>query len=163
VRRKRRDQKATGEEAMTFNRFKKKKAKDGEEAPTKYRAQKVVIDGRAFHSKAEADRSVVLRHLEMQGVISELEFQPHYVLFEKFHDNCGRLNRACIYIADFAYIEDGKSVVEDVKGMITPDYKIKAKLFRKQYPELVHREVKNKKDMLTAPKKPKKPRRKSLS
>ena len=32
------------------------------------------------------------------------------------------------YIADFAYMQDGKYIVEDTKGVKTPEYVIKRKL-----------------------------------
>jgi hypothetical protein len=36
--------------------------------------------------------------------------------------------RACSYVADFVYMQDGKKVVEDTKGFKTADYIIKRKL-----------------------------------
>ena len=36
--------------------------------------------------------------------------------------------RACKYIADFVYIENGKQIVEDTKGVKTPLYVVKRKL-----------------------------------
>ena len=45
----------------------------------------------------------------------------------------GKTIRAIDYIADFMYEEDGKRVVEDVKGIRTKDYIIKSKLFIKKY------------------------------
>jgi hypothetical protein len=38
------------------------------------------------------------------------------------------IERACVYKADFVYIENGRMVVEDVKGCKTPEYKLKRKL-----------------------------------
>lgn len=40
------------------------------------------------------------------------------------------------YIADFKYIENGKIIVEDVKGIQTDVFKLKHKLFEKKYPDL---------------------------
>ncbi len=34
------------------------------------------------------------------------------------------------YVADFVYYEDGKRIVEDTKGKLTNEYKIKRKLMR---------------------------------
>lgn len=36
--------------------------------------------------------------------------------------------RAITYTGDFQYVKDGKVVVEDVKGMVTPEYKLKEKM-----------------------------------
>ena len=38
------------------------------------------------------------------------------------------LEKECAYYADFCYTENGRYIVEDTKGMRTPDYKIKKKL-----------------------------------
>ena len=49
--------------------------------------------------------------------------------------------RAVKYIADFVYIENGKTIVEDAKGFKTEKYIIKRKLFKYKYPECEFREV----------------------
>lgn len=38
------------------------------------------------------------------------------------------IERECAYIADFVYAENGKIVVEDTKGVRTPEYIVKRKL-----------------------------------
>lgn len=43
------------------------------------------------------------------------------------------IERSCKYIADFVYRQDGKTIVEDCKGMRTPEYKIKRKLMLWRY------------------------------
>ena len=53
--------------------------------------------------------------------ISDLVLQPKYPI-----EVCGK--KICTYIADFMYNEDGKQVVEDVKGVKTSVYRIKKKL-----------------------------------
>lgn len=129
----------------------------GEIMKTKFNAKKVYINGRKFDSKAESERAKILQTWLACGIIRELEYQPKFALAPCFVDNCGRKNRPIVYIADFSYIEaeTGRSIVEDVKGMMTPDYKLKAKLFRHEFPELVHREIINGRDPLLTPKKPK--------
>lgn len=116
--------------------------------PPKYKAKPQYIGGRRFASGVEADRAKVLQTWLACGVISELEYQPRFLLQEAFRDNRGRLNRKIDYVADFSYIEEGRSIIEDVKGMPTQAYLLKAKLFRAKYPELVHKEIKNGKDVL---------------
>ena len=43
------------------------------------------------------------------------------------------MERECSYKADFVYGEDGKTVVEDVKGFRTKEYIIKRKLMLERY------------------------------
>ena len=54
----------------------------------------------------------------------------------------GRTFRKIEYIADFQYIENGKTIVEDVKGMQTDVFKLKHKIFEKVYPNLELRIIK---------------------
>lgn len=76
-----------------------------------------------YASKREAKRAADLKLLEKAGHIKELREQVTYELVPK----CGK-ERAVKYIADFVYQQDGKVVVEDVKGRRTPVYIIKRKL-----------------------------------
>lgn len=96
---------------------------------SKYGAKKTVVDGIKFDSMAEAARYGVLKVIQAAGLISELRLQVPYVITVN-----GK--KICRYIADFVYIENGKEVVEDVKGMKTPVYNLKKKLM-----EAVHRVV----------------------
>lgn len=90
----------------------------------KYNNIKTTIDGIAFDSKAEAARWQELCLLERAGEIKELERQVEYELIPK-----QKGERAVKYIADFRYIDhDGKTVVEDTKGVKTPVYILKRKL-----------------------------------
>lgn len=95
---------------------------------SKYNAKNVQIDGITFDSKAEAKRYAELLMLEKSGVISDLQRQVEFTLIpaQKIDGKC--VERACKYKADFVYLEDGKRVVEDVKGLKTKDYIIKRKL-----------------------------------
>lgn len=95
---------------------------------SKYNARKVRIDGITFDSKAEADRYAQLVLLQRAGKISNLQRQVEFVLIpaQKIDRKC--VERACKYKADFVYLENGKRVVEDVKGLKTKDYIIKRKL-----------------------------------
>lgn len=124
----------------------------------KYRAKKCAFEGRVYDSQAEMKRAMVLKIWLAEGLISDLEYQPRFTLQEAFRDNCGRLNRKVEYVADFSYLEIGSfsHVVEDAKGFLTPEYRLKAKLFRAKFPEIVHREIKDGKDLLNKPKKRKK-------
>lgn len=88
---------------------------------SKYGNKRTVAHGKKFDSKREADRYGELLLLEKAGRISELTRQTSYQL-----EVNGVL--ICRYVCDASYIEDGKRVVEDTKGMRTAVYKLKKKL-----------------------------------
>lgn len=90
------------------------------------------MDGITFDSCKEAYRYLVLKGMEEDGIIEDLRRQVRYELVPAF-DVDGRHYRPVYYVADFVYVEDGKEVVEDVKGMITDVYKLKSKLFARRY------------------------------
>ena len=95
---------------------------------SKYKNRKVTTDNIQFDSIKEADRYIELKILQRAGKISNLELQPKFELIPKYTIG-GRSIRKMEYVADFKYIENGKVVIEDVKGMKTEVYKIKKKLF----------------------------------
>ena len=101
----------------------------------KYKNKKTQVDMYVFDSAREAKRYKELKLLERVGEISNLELQPRFILQDSFKKN-GRTYRKIEYIADFKYIENGRTIVEDVKGLQTDVFKIKHKLFEKIYPEL---------------------------
>lgn len=98
----------------------------------KYRARKTTVDGITFDSKREANRYLVLKGMEEDGAIEGLRRQVRYELVPAF-DVDGTHYRPVYYVADFVYVEDGKEVVEDVKGVRTDVYKLKSKLFARRY------------------------------
>ena len=127
---------------MKVYRLRKGKKKSG---TSKYHSRKVIRDGIMFDSVKEANRWNELRLLEMAGAISELRRQVKYILIpaQKEPDTTGpkggvkkgrTLERECSYQADFVYLDaEGKTVVEDTKGMRTKDYVIKRKLMLFNY------------------------------
>lgn len=102
---------------------------------SKYNNKKVQVDMYVFDSIAESIRYKELKLLERAGEISELTLQPRFLLQEAFRKN-GKSYRKIEYIADFQYIEKGKTIVEDVKGIQTDVFKLKHKIFEKLYPDL---------------------------
>jgi len=93
---------------------------------SKYGAKPVVVDGHRFASTAEGNRYAVLKLQERAGEISDLRLQVRHKLSAWGHP-------ICVYISDFDYVtKAGMPVTEDVKGVATPTFKIKAKLFRAQ-------------------------------
>lgn len=102
---------------------------------SKYKNKKTQVDMYIFDSAKEAQRYRELKLLERAKEISNLELQPRFLLQESFRKN-GKTYRKIEYVADFRYNENGKTIVEDVKGLQTDVFKIKHKLFEKKYPEL---------------------------
>ena len=101
-------------------------------AYNKYGNIKTIIDGIKFDSKAEASRYTELKLLEKAGEITNLKLQPKFILQHSFkHKN--KTVRAITYMADFQYSENGKEIVEDVKGVETAVFKIKKKMFLNIY------------------------------
>jgi len=94
----------------------------------KYNAKPTVLDGFRFASKAEARRYSELLLLQRSGEISELELQPPFPLV---------VNGVKVgtYIADFRYRckYTDPLIVEDVKGIKTPLYRLKKKHVEAQY------------------------------
>lgn len=106
----------------------------------KYGAIKKEVDGIRFDSTAEADTYPILKLWERSGAISDLVLQPVFVLQEKFTelvDGKKKTRRAIKYVADFQFRESsGAYIVVDVKGIKTPAFRIKEKLFRMKFPHL---------------------------
>jgi len=94
--------------------------------PRKYKNVKTEVGGIKFDSKAEARRYSCLKLLEAAGEIYDLSLQPRFDLIVN-GKKCG------FYKADFKYIENGKEVIEDVKGLPTPVYRLKKKLVKAIY------------------------------
>jgi len=92
--------------------------------PSKMRNVPTAVDGLEFQSKREANRYGELKLLLHAGEISDLERQV------RFKIDVGGIH-VCDYIADFVYGKaHGAVVVEDVKGMRTPIYRLKRKLMK---------------------------------
>jgi len=93
----------------------------------KFNAVAVVFDNIRFDSKAELRRYGELRTLEISGLIKELKVHPPLELYAGIK-----------YKPDFMYIEDGQTVVEDVKGgkaTQLESFKNKWKQAKAKYPE----------------------------
>lgn len=96
---------------------------------TKYRAKKVLINNIKFDSLKEGRRYSQLAFLEQKKIIQNLLLQPSFKM------NIGR-ETLCTYRADFQYSFESYTVVEDVKGIRTPVFRLKHKLFKILFPHL---------------------------
>jgi len=83
---------------------------------------------RTWDSMAERERYYhELLPMIRAGVITYLEFQP------QIHMTRARIG----YKPDFYYIEDGRPVYEDVKGVETPVFRIKQRLWKHYGPGIL--------------------------
>ncbi len=89
---------------------------------TKYSAKRTACaHGHSHDSKLEAGRCDALHVLQSEGKIDRLEQQPAFPVVVDGKP-------ICTYKADFAYFVATCRIVEDVKGMLTPVYRLKKKL-----------------------------------
>lgn len=110
---------------------------------SKYHNRKITRDGMTFDSMKEYRRYKELLLLERAGKIEKLRRQVKFILipsqYEKTVDpKAGKsklqcIERECSYYADFVYIENGETVVEDTKGLKTDVYILKRKLMLEKY------------------------------
>jgi hypothetical protein len=95
----------------------------------KYGNEKVSDAGLSFDSKAEHKRWLYLVMLERAGEITDLRCQVPFELIPAQLSPSGRKVRPTVYRADFVYCDKaGDQVVEDVKGAVTPEFRLKRKL-----------------------------------
>lgn len=105
----------------------------------KYKSRKITKNGITFDSLKEYRRFCELVLLERAGRIQNLQRQVKFQLIPAQYepDTIGKrgsirrgkcLERAITYVADFVYIEDGKQIVEDSKGVRTKEYILKRKM-----------------------------------
>jgi hypothetical protein len=106
----------------------------------KYGNKKVTFGGETFDSKGEWERWLFLKDAESKGIITDLRKQVEFTLVpSQFKDMVIHLKtkdktekrlaeHSVRYIADFVYLKDGETVVEDFKGQRTDAYIIKRKL-----------------------------------
>jgi hypothetical protein len=97
---------------------KKSKGRNG-----KFNAIAITSSEGRFDSKMEYQRYLILKLMQRAGEISDLQRQVRYELA------AGGIN-ICTYVADFVYKNKDATVVEDSKGFITPEYRLKRRLMK---------------------------------
>ena len=115
--------------------------------------RKTIVDGIQFDSIKEARRYEELKLLQRAGQITDLQLQKEFELIpaqyetfprygktgKRLQDGKRCIEKSCVYKADFAYIQNGQQIVEDVKGYRDPasaayaKFVIKRKLLLWQY------------------------------
>lgn len=111
----------------------------------KYHNTKVIYNGIKFDSIKEKNRYLILKDMERQKLIKELELQKKFELQEGFYYE-GKKQRAINYIADFFYYDNKLKcyIAEDVKSKATrkdTTYRIKCKMFMYKYHDILFKEV----------------------
>ena len=91
----------------------------------KYNAQRTLLDGICFDSKAEATYYAGLQLRHKAGEVEDVELQRPYALIVD-----GAL--ICTYRADFVFwdVAQRRRRVIDVKGVVTDVFRIKKKLMK---------------------------------
>jgi hypothetical protein len=108
------------------------------------------LDGITFDSKWELK---VYSWLKSRLVDATIELQPKYVLQDKFVSFDGTKCREIAYFADFLIRpKDSQNfIVVDAKGLLTPDFKLKFKLFLYKYKDIPLYLPKNEKQLKQIP------------
>ena len=108
----------------------------------KYHNKRVEYNGLTFDSLKEKRRYCELLLLQKRGIISDLRLQVPFELIPAIYEDVEKqlktkvkivskcVQRAVYYIADFVYVADGKTIVEDTKGFRTKEYELKKKMMR---------------------------------
>ena len=80
---------------------------------------------------------VYLLDQQEKGIVKNIITQPKFELQPKYTKN-GKNIRAIFYIADFEVeYTNGEIIIYDTKGMPTPEFKIKEKIFNYIFPDKV--------------------------
>lgn len=110
----------------------------------KFGNKQTVVNGIKFSSRLESDRYEQLMWLLKAGEISDLWLQVELqVNHGRIDPETGEKIRSTNYVADFMYTDKAqhKIIIEDTKGMETPEFRLKWNLAKSQYPEYEFRKV----------------------
>ncbi|MFF2449341.1 DUF1064 domain-containing protein [Neobacillus sp. NPDC058068] len=102
-------------------------------AANKYGNKQVIVDGHKFDSIAESKYYGQLQWLKQAKQIKDFKLQPRFLLLESYKKN-GKTVRKTEYVADFEIHNlDGSVEIIDVKGVETPVFRLKKKMFEARY------------------------------
>lgn len=96
---------------------------------SKYKNKRVWADGHKFDSQGEYGFYLQLVAREERGEISNIKVHPVYELMA-WSGVCECPAVICKMIPDFEFIENGELITADFKGMITTEWRLKAKIFK---------------------------------
>jgi hypothetical protein len=111
----------------------------------KFNARKAnCLKGHTHDSRREAKRCDELHAMQAQGLITELQIHPQYWFVIEGKQVKHQNGRRVGFKPDFDYydLQADTTVVEDVKGMRTPDYVLRSAIFRALYADIDFRETK---------------------
>jgi hypothetical protein len=109
---------------------------------SKYGAKKSnCLHGHEHASRREAKRCNELHLLQRAGRIAGLQQQPQFRFAVDGRPVMLENGQQARLTADFAYVEDGRKVVEDSKGFVVRDFPLRWALARALWPEIDWRVV----------------------
>lgn len=115
----------------------------------KYKNRSIEAHGIKWDSQSELIRYEQLLEMQKNKEIKKLmahSKEIRFVLLEActYETMEGQTKKQLpiTYTPDFVYVQDGKHIAEDVKGMVTDAFRLKAKMFRAKYPKFILRLVK---------------------
>lgn len=92
-------------------------------------------DGILFSSELECNYYKHLLQQKAEGKVVSIELQPKYLLQEAYIKNGKKYNKI-EYVSDFLVVySDMTKKTIDAKGQMTPDFKLKLKLWNMKYPD----------------------------
>lgn len=112
------------------------------------RGRKATLHGITFDSQVELQRYLQLYGMAQHGDISDLVCHPKFELARSFMSLYGKRVGGAVYTADFQYIENGVTVVEDVKAtkkngkpLVDGEASLRHRWFQNKYPHIDFRVV----------------------
>lgn len=116
---------------------------NGSRRSTKYNAKKSTCNvGHTHDSIGEARRCDDLHLMLRAGAISDLSVSPVYRFILPDGKAIKMKNgQVAHYTADFQYMENGRQIVEDFKGVVARDFPLRRALFEALFPEITLRVV----------------------
>lgn len=104
---------------------------------SKYNAQKVIYNGDKYDSKKERDYAIILDGLLSEGKIKGWTRQVNFPLPDMNYLDTG--SKRSRYQADFIVTTlDGNEHIVEIKGLMTPEMKVKYSFFQFVYSRRVH-------------------------
>ena len=99
----------------------------------KYNAHKAEYNGIKFDSQFELNCWIYLEKLAKEDKINNLQRQVKFNLIP-----ANSVYRALTYVADFTFNVGDRYIVADSTGYITPEFKIKQKIFFDKYKNQIY-------------------------
>jgi len=103
--------------------------------------EKRTLNEYTFSSDLEYKYYIYLLSQQEEGIVKSIKIQPKFLLQEKY-EKYGKKILPINYIADFQVeYTNGDIIIFDTKGMTTPDFVLKRKMFDYKYPDKILRVI----------------------